>query len=353
MSRMTKLLLTGAAGFIGAHTLQHFFEKTDWDLIGVDSLEHHGDYRRIEQVLSKNPEWKQRFRFIQKDLAKLKPPNFAKRIGKVDHIINMASESHVDRSISDPVPFIKNNVDLTLMMLEVARITKPETFIQISTDEVYGPMYDEPYVEWSTAIPSNPYSASKAAQESIAIAYWRTYGVPVIITNTMNNIGEMQDVEKFVPMLIRDTLAGKPAKVHGTQHAIGTRYYLHARNHADALLFILKTQPPKPYWPEKGYIKPDRYNIVGDARVSNLEMAGMVAKILGKPLKYHLIDFHTTRPGHDMHYGLNGDKLRELGWQQPLGFEESLKTTVENYMKHPYWLEWTPDNANEKFTGHK
>lgn len=332
---MKTVLLTGVAGFIGAHTLEHIMENTDWSVFGVDSLQHAGKYERIEMVLRKNPTWQSRFQFKKLDLAL--PWSTDELPVEVDYIINMASESHVDRSIKNPVPFLKNNLNLTIHMLEFARKVKPKVFIQISTDEVYGAMYDHPFVEWERLIPSNPYSASKASQEMIAISYWRTYDVPVVITNTMNNIGEMQDVEKFVPMLIRDISEDKIALVHGTEEEIGTRFYLHARNHADALLFILNNCTPHMYKAETDD-KPDRYNIVGEDQVSNLEMAERIAKLLGKRLRYRLEDYHTTRPGHDMHYGLDGSKLKKLGWVPPLGLEESLRRTVENYMEHKDWL---------------
>lgn len=336
---MKTVLLTGIAGFIGAHTLEHLLEKTDCNIIGWDSLEHAGDIRRIEQVLRKDPSWKDRLKFTKLDIA-LSPPDLLQqslRNVNPDIIINMASESHVDRSIAVPAPFIKNNVDLTINMLDLARVVQPELFIQISTDEVYGPMHDHPYKEWERYLPSNPYSASKAAQEMIAISYWRTYGVPLVITNTMNNIGEMQDVEKFVPMLIRDISEGKVAQIHGTAEEIGTRFYLHARNHADALLFIMDRGAPAPY--ESGNEFPDKFNIVGDTQLSNLEMAEEIAKLLGEPLKYELVDYHSTRPGHDMHYGLDGNKLESLGWKPPLTFEDSLRRTVENYMEHKEWMQ--------------
>jgi len=335
---MMRILLTGVAGFIGAHTLEHLLEKTDWQIVGIDSLTHRGDLRRISQVMAKNPSWYSRFTFFKYDLSWEMDASFISRLGDFDFIINMASESHVDRSITDPKPFIRNNVMLTVNMLELARIIQPDAFIQISTDEVYGPMYDEPYPEWSTPVPSNPYSASKASQEMIAISYWRTYGVPLVITNTMNNIGEMQDVEKFVPMLIRDISEGRRAQIHGTKEEIGSRFYLHARNHADALLYILQNTTPVPYNPQM-HTRPDRWNIVGDTQLDNLEMAKRIAKILKKPLKYDLVDYHSTRPGHDMHYGLDGSKLEEHGWKPPLSFEDSLKRTVENYIEHKEWLQ--------------
>lgn len=328
-----RVVITGVAGFIGAHTLEHFLTNTEWEIIGIDSLEHRGNMARVNQVLAKNPElWGPRFRFIKQDLAK-SMPNIP---GKVDYILNLAAESHVDRSITDPEPFIRNNVDLMVNMLTWARMKKPRVFMQISTDEVYGPMINNvPFKEWDRELPSNPYSASKAAQEMIAISYWRTYGVPLVITNTMNNIGEMQDAEKFVPKVIKKLLAHEVIEIHGSEEDMGSRYYLHARNHADALLFILKHGKPDIY--DGTFPFPDRYHIVGDTRVGNLDMAERIATLVGEPLKYTFDA--SVRPGHDLHYGLDGSKLKNLGWVPPLLFDDSLEQTIKNYLEHKEWLQ--------------
>lgn len=333
---MTRVLITGVAGFIGAHTLEHFLTNTNWSIVGIDSLEHRGNYARVNQVLAKNPElWAQRFHFIKKDLTKPLTVLELEQIDKVDYVLNLAAESHVDRSITDPVPFVKNNFDLMVNMLEYARFSKPKAFIQISTDEVYGPMTNNlSYREWDRLLPSNPYSASKAAQEVLAISYWRTYGVPLVITNTMNNIGEMQDSEKFLPLLINKILDGKVVKIHGSREDMGSRFYLHARNHADALLFILNNLPPSLYSPGVEY--PDRYNIVGTQQVGNLELARIVANRLGKELKYTYDS--SVRPGHDLHYGLKGGKLEGLGWHPPVSFDDGLERTISNYLTHKEWL---------------
>lgn len=327
-----RVLLTGSAGFIGAHTVEHFLKETDWQIVGVDSLEHKGDYRRVSPFLG------DRYEFIQLDLAKPGAIEYLEaEVGSVDIIINMASESHVDRSIELPVPFVRNNVELTLTMLEYARVANPQMFIQVSTDEVYGPMVDEvAHPEWDLFLPSNPYSASKAAQEALAIAWWRTYGVPVVITNTMNNFGERQDVEKFVPMVIKSVLANKVVPVHGTEDNVGSRYYLHARNHADALKFLIERGEVASF--DKGFYKPDKYNVVGSMRLSNLDMAYAIAGILQKELRYELVDFHSTRPGHDPHYGLDGKKLEDLGWEPPVTFKEGLEKTVNWSIENKEWL---------------
>lgn len=333
-----KILLTGIGGFIGAHLFQHLLEKTNWDIIGVASWKHKGTPERVEQVLSKNPAWRDRLTMITHDLESPFTEMTKRRIGCVDYIVNVAAESHVERSITDPVPFVQNNTNLILTMLELAREIKPKKFIQISTDEVYGVAPDGVnHAEWSPIVPSNPYSASKACQEAIAISYWRTYGVPVIITNTMNNFGEMQDPEKFVSMLIKKIANDEVVPVHGSEEHIGSRFYLHARNHADAVLFLLNNVEPTPYKEDVGLL-PDRFNVVGEAEVNNLEMAHLVAKLMGRELKYELVDFHATRPGHDRRYALDGTKLKNLGWTAPYNLEDSMQSTINWTLSNPIWL---------------
>ena len=335
MSR--RLLVTGVGGFIGSHFLEHVMVNTDWHITGLASWTHKGCPERIQEIVSK---YKDRIDIITHDLVAPFSQQTVNRFGNIDFIVNIAAESHVDRSITNPVPFVQNNVNLVLNMLELARQIKPKMFLQISTDEVYGAAPEGVnHKEWSTILPSNPYSASKACQEAIAISYWRTYGVPVVITNTMNNFGERQDKEKFVAKVIDKVIKGETVPVHGVPGRIGSRYYLHARNHADGLLYILKNLPATDYL--EGVIdRPDRYNLVGDKEINNLEMAQMVSDILGKELKYELIDFHSTRPGHDHRYALDGKKLKDLGWNPPLTIEESLRKCVEWTLKpeNKIWL---------------
>lgn len=332
---MKKILLTGIAGFIGSHTLEHILENTDWEVIGIDSLEHRGNMARINQVLSKDESWSSRLSFTVHDLAKGSAQDIIDIAGPVDVVINMASESHVDRSIDDPKPFIQNNVMLAINMLEYARITKPQMYIQISTDEIYGPADDHSFVEWERYLPSNPYSASKASQEMISISYWRTYGVPLVITNTTNNFGQMQDSEKYIPMVIKRVLEGETVDVHVHGNEIGSRYYMHARNHADALNYIIENTTPTKYG-ESDY--PDKYHVTTDDCLDNLEIAQTIANIIGEPLNYNLTEFHATRPGHDMHYGLNMSKLKAMGWNPPVRFRDSITETVNDYLEHREWL---------------
>lgn len=336
---MTRVMISGVSGFAGSHVLEHFLANTDWDVIGIASWKHKGTPERVEEVLKGDKSWKDRLTIITHDLVSPFTDRTKKRIGQCDYIINLAAESHVDRSITEPVTFVKNNVDLMLTMLEFAREYKPKMFLQFSTDEIYGVAPEGVnHKEWSSVVPSNPYSASKAAQEAVAISYWRTYSVPVVITNTMNLFGEMQDSEKFIAKTIKAVLNGDVMTVHGRPGRIGSRYYLHARNMADAVLFITKEVTPTLYKDGED-ILPDRFNIVGDIELNNLEMAKLVANICGKELKYELVDFHTAlRPGHDFRYALDGTKLRELGWTAPLDFKESMHKYVDWTKENTIWM---------------
>jgi dTDP-glucose 4,6-dehydratase len=361
---MTRLFLSGAGGFAGHHFLEHVLTTTDWDVVATDSFRHRGTCDRISQVLDGGPPtWPYRVDVVTHDLtAPFSPQQEAVIAGKdgLDYIVAMASLSHVDTSLADPAAFIANNVAVVLSQLELARRLNPRAFVLISTDEVYGPVPElaVPHREWSTLLPSNPYSASKASQEAAAISYWRSYGVPLIITNTMNLIGERQHPEKMVPKTIRAVLAGTEAVIHGSPGNVGTRHYLHARNMADAVLFLLRTTVPSVYsgrWDidhasasyraeakHRPYAmpadRPDRYNVASPDRISNLDLAAMIADAAGKPLHWRFEDFHTTRPGHDAHYGLDPAKIGELGWKAPVPFDESLRRTVRWTMANPEWL---------------
>lgn len=331
-----RCLLTGASGFFGSHLLRHLLMETDWHFVVICSWKYKGTPERVENALKGQD--RDRVEIITHDLISPLTDTTIKRLGKIDYILNIASNSHVNRSIDFPSEFIINNTFLVFNMLELSRILKPEVFLQFSTDEVYGVAPDGVnHKEWSSIVPSNPYSASKAMQEAIAISYWRTYEVPVIITNTMNLVGETQDPEKYPAQLIRKINNGEVVSVHGTPDNIGSRFYIHARNAADAVLFILNNLKPKLYNNGENLL-PDRYNIVGDVELNNLELAEMVAKILVRPLKYEFVDFHLGRPGHDRRYSLDGKKLKSLGWKAPLNFEETLKNTISWTLLNKSWL---------------
>ena len=332
-----RCLLTGVGGFLGSHILEEILVSTDWDVVGIASWHHKGVPERISDSIHYQ-EHKDRVTIITHDLTAPISLFTASRIGPIDYVIHAAAESHVDRSIEDPVPFVHNNVNVTLTMLEWARVAKPEAFIQVSTDEVLGPApKGYAHKEWDPTIPSNPYSASKAAQEAISIAYWRTYGVPVIITNTMNLFAERQDAEKFIPKPLKAIMEGREVEIHVSPTGEpGSRHYIHCRNKSNALVWLLQNHPPKMY-PEVD--RPDRYHITGQREIDNLEMAQILADILNMPLTYKLVDYHTIRPGHDSRYALDSSKIFSLGWKPPISFEDSLRKTVEWTLTHPEWLD--------------
>jgi dTDP-glucose 4,6-dehydratase len=223
------------------------------------------------------------------------------------------------------------------MILEYARDVKPEAFIYFSTDEVYGPV-EKGYAhkEWDTHRPSNAYSASKAASEDICYSYWRSYNIPLIITNTMNNYGEMQSSSKFPVIVQKKVSAGEVVEIHGNEKELGSRFYIHSRDVANALLHILSLGAKRHV---QGVIdEPMRYHIVGDDCLTNLEIAERIAKIMNKELKYQITDFHSFNPAHDIHYGLQDNNLRSSGWKQLNSFDERMKQTIEWQEKNPEWV---------------
>jgi dTDP-glucose 4,6-dehydratase len=335
-----KVLLTGGCGFIGHHTVEHFLKNTDWQITILDGLKYAGDVAKLFDIEGFDSK---RVKIYWHDLRSPLMDSLIKRIGKVDYIINMASESDVERSIKEPVSFVQNNILLSLHMLEYARQVLPYKYIQISTDEVYGPCYTHSgYSEWDRHLPSNPYSASKSAQEALTIAYWRTYGVPAIITVTMNNFGERQHPEKLVPKTIKHLLEKKVMPIHAHYEngawVPGKRTWLHARNHADALMFILQKVNPQFY--QEGVVpQPVKLNIAGDKELANDDVVKRIANVMGVKPIYEFIDFHASRPGHDYRYALDGSKLRTAGWVPPINIDESFERTVEWTMKNKdKWL---------------
>ncbi len=304
---MKKVLITGADGFIGSGVLKYLLAKTDWTFVCVCSWRHQGNPLNIKP--------NDRVSVITHDLVGPIPD-----LGYFDYILHLASESHVDRSISDPVNFIENNVSITLQMLEYARKYKPICFVQFSTDEVYGAMEHE---EWDVLLPSNPYAASKAAQEMIAISYWKTFGLPIVITNSNNIVGPNQDPEKFVPKLVKLIKADEKVEIHTVNGKPGKRYYNPVENVGDALYFILGLEPT--IYGEEGIDRPDRFNLPGGEELDNLEIAYLIAEILDRPLKHTLVDAESIRPGYDQFYPHAEGQLTKLGWTPPITLREGLK----------------------------
>ena len=309
-----------------------------------DSFRHMGKTDRLAEVLAEMPDQAHRVEVVTHDLCAPVSEQLAHRLGRIDYVIAMASESHVDRSISQPRPFVENNVQVVLSQLEYARAFGVEKFVLVSTDEVFGPaLPGRDHAESAPHRPSNPYSASKAAQESLVHAWWRTYGLPCAITNTMNMIGERQDPEKFVPLALAKVVAGDEVPIHVRDDGIeGSRFYLHARNYANALRFLLEEVEFPVY---DGGNELARFNVVGEER-TNRQMAELVAACAGFPLRAKEVEFHRYRPGHDLRYALDGSKLAALGWRPPLNLEASLMTTVRWTLDHPEWLLHTSSRSH-------
>ena len=341
---MKRVLLTGGGGSIGVHVIAHLFHNTDWEVVVLDSFQHKGYKDRITRVCRNHPDWPARLTVLPHNLTCPIDNALKELIGPVDHILHLAAMSDVFASVETPVWTIKNNIESTLVMLEYAKEVEHETFIYFSTDEVYGPVkLDEngkpgAHKEWATHRPSNPYAASKAASEDICYAYWRMELVKYINTNTMNNWGEMQSASKFPVIVQKKVEADEVVTIHGNAEEIGSRYYIHSRNTADALLFILRNLPPTEHI--TGEIdEPDRYHIVGDTNYNNLELAETIARLMGKQLTYKLQDFHKDNPAHDIHYGLKDTKLRKAGWKQPVDTETSLKNVIEWQQRNKEWIQ--------------
>jgi dTDP-glucose 4,6-dehydratase len=329
---MKRILLTGGAGFIGSHTVEHFLKNTYDEIVIMDRLTYAGNLNFLTDIENWETH-KNRVKFVYHDFRAPISVTTEKLIGHVDYIIHMGAESHVDRSIADPMILAESNVLGTINMLEYAKNVGVDKFIFISTDEVYGAVDKfELHNEGEPHKPSNPYSASKAAAEDFCYAYRNTYGMPIIITNTMNNFGERQNAEKFVPMVVKNILEDKKVTIHckksshGDVIDISSRCWLHARNHADAILFLINSD-----------IFSGQYNVVGK-KYNVFEMAELISAIMNKKAIYEYVDFHSFRKGHDMHYGLDGDKLEYAGWEAPVDFITSLEHTINWMMDNPKWL---------------
>jgi dTDP-glucose 4,6-dehydratase len=361
-------LLTGASGFAGAHMLRYLLQNTNVERIHCPvSFRHRGGASRLQWAMEGDPfaAAVDRVNVFMHDLTGPFDSRQVHMLRNVDVILNIASESHVDRSITDPVPFVRNNVDIMLNVLDLAITIHPELVLHMSTDEVYGPaptmdvaeysrdagaafdtgeVWRGAHEEWSPILPSNPYSASKAAQEAIAISYWRTYGVPLLLTNTMNLYGETQDPEKFMPKIVRSIREGRPVPIHVDGEGLpGSRHYIHARDFAAAWMFLVQRWSTRtldhmlPSY-EGGYDRPLRLNIVGNDEVDNLQFAQLVADAMGVELRFEKVDFHSSRPGHDPRYALDGSKLAAMGWIPYVPLAEGIKSTVDFSLEHPEWL---------------
>ena len=338
-----KILLTGGAGFIGHHFVDYILKNTSYDIVTIDRLDYSGNLNRLHEVTNQlNRTELHRVKTIFHDLKAPLNSQISKSIGdNISYIVHMAAGSHVDRSIENPLEFVMDNVVGTVSILDYARTcTNLERFIYFSTDEIFGPAPEGiKYKENDRYNSTNPYSASKAGGEELVVAYENTYGLPCYITHTMNVFGERQHPEKFIPMCISNIQNNKEVTIHSNPEKTkaGSRHYIHAKDVADAVWFLMSYDSSKLVSDDFGGAKCHKFNIVGSEEIDNLALAQIIANSQNKELKYEMVDFHTARPGHDLRYALDGTKMEQMGWK-PSSLKNRLEEVVNWTINNDRWL---------------
>jgi len=316
------ILVTGGAGFIGSNLVMYLLKKySDIRLVNLDKLTYAGNLENLESV--KND---RRYHFEKGDICERGLVEGLLRKHKVDTIINVAAETHVDRSIVGSAEFIQTNVVGTHILLELAKENKISRFVQVSTDEVYGSLGPSgKFTEETPMHPNSPYAASKASADNFVLAYQHTYGSPAVITRCSNNYGPFQFPEKLIPLMIANALNDKPLPVYGD--GMNVRDWLHVADHCSAIDAVLHRG-------RAGEV----YNIGGSNEKPNLELVKLLLTLLGK--KETLITFVKDRPGHDRRYAIDSSKIQnELGWKPSYAFEQGIEETVKWYVKNREWWE--------------
>ena len=342
---MKRVLITGGAGFIAHHLIKYLLNKTDWDIISLDRLDYSGNLNRLDNILSNcSKKEKSRVKIVFHDLKSEINPWIKNELGEIDIILHLAAGSHVDRSIDFPMEFVLDNVVGTANILEYARSIHASTgldrFVYFSTDEVFGPAPKGiDYKENDRYNSTNPYSASKAGGEELSVAYENTYGLPVYITHTMNVFGERQHPEKFIPMCIKKIRDGEKVTIHSdkSKKIPGSRHYIHAEDVAEAIYFLLSNKIESKT--DFRGAKCPKFNIVGSEEIDNLELAKIIASCQGKELNYEMVDFHSSRPGHDLRYSLSGEKMKQLGWQPSIKLTQRIEQVVQWSLNNYEWIE--------------
>lgn len=316
-----RLLLTGAAGFVGHHVTKHLLDNTDWEIVCLVRLSNTGNLKNL-LPFQDNP----RVKLVYHDLRSVINETVREYIGNVDYILHLGANSHVDRSIKCPMEFFLDNELGTMNLLEYMRLYMPKArMINFSTDEVYGAAPDGyKYKEEDRFRTGNPYSTSKGAQSLWGYCYYNSYGLDIINTFMMNVFGTNQNPEKLMPKAIKYAKERKPmpvfAQLEGDKLVgVGMRHWLDIRNVGDALVFLLKNG-----------VKGEFYNIVGTDELTNEQVVLKINELLGTEPLIEYVDFHKTRPGHDRRYAIDGKKLADLGWIPKIGFEEGIKHLIEN-----------------------
>ncbi len=313
---MTRILVTGGAGFIGSNFLRLIIETTDFDVTVLDRLKFVGRVETIKDVEKK-------IKLIKGDIANIN--DVMKAMESCDYIVNFAAESHVDRSITDAESFVRSNILGTFNLLEAAKKLEVKRFLHISTDEVYGSRLEGDFKEDDALDPSSPYSATKAGSDLLANAYFKTYGVPVLITRSSNNYGPFQFPEKFIPKMITNAILNKPLPIYGDGKYI--RDWVYVMDNCEAILTALM----------KGKLG-EIYNISTDDKKMNIEIAKFILQKLNKPES--LIQFVVDRPAHDRRYSISSEKIKKLGWKPKMSLEEGLVKTIGWYQQNTGW--WKP-----------
>jgi dTDP-glucose 4,6-dehydratase len=334
---MRTLLITGGAGFIGSNLVRYALSHTSNRLVVVDKLTYAGSLLNLEAPL-KDP----RVTFMEGDIADHRAMSRAFAEHHPDAVLNLAAETHVDRSIDGPRLFVDTNIVGTFTLLEVARAFITEApaegrdafrFLHVSTDEVYGSLGREGAFSEETAYaPNSPYAASKAAADHLVRAYAHTYGLPVLITNCSNNYGPFQFPEKLIPLMVLNAIDGRPLPIYGDGGNV--RDWLHVEDHCAGLLLVLAKGRPG-----------EKYNVGGGNERTNLEIVDLICDTVdelrpGPTSRHALKTFVPDRPGHDRRYAIDATKIRrELGWAPKHTFETGLRDTVQWYLDHRDWCE--------------
>ena len=316
------VLVTGGCGFIGSNVVHHLrANRPDWTVVTLDKLTYAGNLENLASL-----EGDRRHVFVKGDVCNRELLDYVIALHRIDAILHLAAESHVDRSILGPELFVQTNVIGTQVLLEACKVGKVRRFVGVSTDEVYGSLGPMgAFSETSPIQPSSPYSASKAAADLITLAYGHTYGLDVVVTRCSNNYGRYQFPEKLIPLMIVNALRDEPLPVYGDGGNV--RDWLHVEDHCEALLSVLERG-------RAGQV----YNIGGGAERKNIDLVKGLLGLLGKG--EDLIRFVTDRPGHDRRYAIDPSKIRgELGWKPAHTFEKGLAETVAWYVEHSAWWE--------------
>jgi dTDP-glucose 4,6-dehydratase len=341
MTNERVILVTGGCGFIGSNFVRHIISaRPGWSIVNLDALTYAGNPMNLSDLEARAGE---RYRFVRGDIRERKLLDGLFADYRFDGVIHFAAESHVDRSILGPEAFVETNVMGTFRVLDAARLYweqrgRPEDFrfLHVSTDEVYGSLGETGFFTEDTPYdPSSPYSASKAASDHFVNAYFRTYGLPTLVTNCSNNYGPYQFPEKLIPLMILNIMEEKPLPVYGDGKNI--RDWLYVRDHCNAVVKVFEKGRPG-----------ETYNIGGGTELENISIVHRLCDVMDERLSLsgnqssrRLVQFVKDRPGHDRRYAIDATKIREeLGWTPQYGFEEALEETVDWYLSHMEWVDF-------------